>query len=115
MSNNKKLKRNKKYRTQKIASYETITEKYLIDKKLRIGYVEDGFISKKLIMLMEGELKYRTLKEKTITISFKRPSFIDWLFRKNREVKITVNVEEFLSKNEKETIKMYNANLYEAE
>jgi hypothetical protein len=56
----------------------------------------EDFILDELVYKMDAFMYSQTLEEKEISYSFKRPTFLDWLLRRNRVAKFHFKAREVL-------------------
>lgn len=94
ITNNKITTMKKEFKKEKIATYTKFTNEYLEEVKSSTEYmdVEYGLMTIRL----SNFIFTRMIGEKTITKTFARPTFFEWLFRKERTVWIDVVAKEIM-------------------
>lgn len=81
---------------EKISTHCKVSRDIITEASIRIGNEGIDFIEETLTAQLEAFVWSRLSEKRTITNVFKRPSFLEWLFRKKREVKIEIDVKDLL-------------------
>lgn len=79
------------FKKQSFVSFDKFTEEYISDVKIQYGKDSDDFIKNLITVRLKTDLYSKFVENRTITKEFKRPTFLDWLFR--RKLKYTFNVK----------------------
>lgn len=87
----------KHFYRQKIVSKMKISQELFNDSNFAL-YKSDGldFIQNQLTARLETYVYENEVEERTLTYTFDKPTFLDWLFGRKRQVKISVSVKDLL-------------------
>ncbi len=100
----------KEFNKEKIVAYEKYTSHAL--EELKVGYEGNDIILDLLTVQLSNFIFTRMIGEETITKTFARSTFFEWLFRKKRTVLIDVVAKEIL-KNTPDTDIIYKIEEHE--
>lgn len=75
-------------------SFDKFTEEYISDVKIQYGKDSDDFIKNLVTVRLKTDLYSKFVENRTITKEFERPTFFDWLFRRNKKYTFNVKVSE---------------------
>ena len=79
---------------QKLAAYEKIS---LCETELIIDQIDDDFINKLATVILKGYVYENTKEIRNLSYTFKRPTFLDWILRRKRNVTVKVEVKDLLN------------------
>jgi len=99
----------KEFEKKKIFAYQKISKEMLptdilerlkkemvFDLNYKVGIESDDFFKGLAITLLEGTIYKWTQENRTIIQSIKRPTFLDWLLRRRKQITIKIDVSELL-------------------
>lgn len=81
---------------EKMISYLKVSEEYIETIKLNIGRDNDDFVKGQLTIQMEAHFVKCQEETQTVTVYRKRPTFWEWLTRKEIVLKAEVNCKELM-------------------
>ena len=64
--------------------------------KMETGFTENDLIEENITARLTAEILERTVEEKTLEYTFKRPTFFDWLLRRKRKATFELKVKDLL-------------------
>lgn len=82
------------FKKERVVSLAPLSRLLLTEQK--ISATED-FVHDEIILKLEAFLYSNTLEEKELSYLFDRPTFFDWLFRRNRQAKFNFKCREILN------------------
>lgn len=82
------------FKKEKVASYMKASELFMEEMRINHGRESDDFILEQLTILMEGAILTRLEGVQKINVYRKRPSFWEWLTRKEISIDVEINCKE---------------------
>lgn len=76
---------------EKVAAYMKVSHEYL-----QTGLEADDFIYNQLTAVLHAKVYSMAQEEGEITVFIERPTFFDWLFRRDKEKKIKYSIRELV-------------------
>jgi len=81
---------------EELSAFMKIEKQLLDNKKTYVGYKDDDFL-KNLVSIMMTSHVYSNISEiRNIDHVIEKPTFLDWLFGRERKVNIEVKVKDLL-------------------
>jgi hypothetical protein len=83
-----------KFTPERIGSFCKVSKDYITEMNLTIGESDDDFIMKSLTVRLDALIMSSLVDEKIIHYYFARPTFFEWLLRKERKVDIKITAKD---------------------
>lgn len=82
---------------EKISFHSKVSKDILMNNiELSSGLVDDDFINDQFTIRLEAWLLANTSEKRELVYHFKRPTFLDWFFRRKRRAIFNLKVKDLL-------------------
>lgn len=81
---------------EKIAQSMKVSAEYIESAALKIGVTQEDFMFDELSVVLEAFVVSRLIEERELVYYCPRPTFFDWLFRRQNKLIFKTTVKEFL-------------------
>lgn len=100
------------FKKEKLAANCKFSEQLISNSKIFMGRLPEDYIQQTLTGQIESFLLARINEKQFITCKAKRPTFLDWLLRKERYFDVEINCKEAMRNPPeiKDSILLYSAN-----
>ncbi len=84
------------YTKEKLSFYRKVSNECLGEMAFRAAMTEDDFATNLTTVLVEAFIYADQIQEKIIPYYFPKPSFLDWLLRRQKKVEIVFQAKDIL-------------------
>jgi hypothetical protein len=84
------------FEREKVTVMQKIASNILTDTSLEIATVLDDFVKNQMTMKLAANVYYNLSEERDLEYICKRPTFLDWLLRREKKVIFNLKVKDLL-------------------
>jgi len=81
---------------EELSAFMKIEKQLLDNKEFSVGYENEDFLTNLVSIMMKSHIYSNTSEIRNIEHVLEKPSFLDWLFGRERKVNIEVKVKDLL-------------------
>lgn len=84
------------FNKDRINTFIKFTSEYFESVDLELGSCDNGFVANLITLKLNGYILSNQKQERVLTYYCPRPTFFDWLFRRQKKVKFELLVKDIL-------------------